>query len=544
MNFGKVDTEKANGLILAHTHSGDDWVFKKGRKLSKADCILLLSKGINYVIAAELGRDDVNENDASYKIASLLSGDNTILTTAFTGRSNLKALADGVVLINKELVDKLNSLDESIAVSTLHDMDRVNKGQVVATIKIIPFAVSKLIMDQAEEVLKETSPVINIKPFLGLKTILINTQGPSLKDSIIKKTNEITNQRIETLGGQISKIELCRHDILSISNKISNLLDDKPDLILICGSSVSMDRNDIVPQAIIKSGGTIIHFGMPTEPGNLVVVAEINSLPILVLPGCARSSKRNGIDILLERIFSNLPLGSSQITALGVGGLIKEKMAVRKSNKLKSSNLKQKNNYNISAVVLAAGQSRRMSGANKLLKTIEGIPLIRRVVLSILGSGVSQVVVVTGFEKESVEDSLSGLDVDFSYNDDYKKGLSSTLKIGIEAVNNNADGALICLGDMPAVNSEHIDLIVEPFNPQLSRSIIVPKHYGMQGNPVLWGRQFFNSMLKLNGDIGARRLIELNEEFVYEVEFEDTATQIDLDTQLEWTTFIQKSADF
>jgi molybdenum cofactor cytidylyltransferase len=187
-------------------------------------------------------------------------------------------------------------------------------------------------------------------------------------------------------------------------------------------------------------------------------------------------------------------------------------------------------NRNVAAIILAAGRSTRMGGPNKLLAEIAGKPLVRIVTEQALASKAREVIVVTGHQAELVEKALQGLSVKFVRNPDFAEGLSSSVKAGIAAVSAEADGAVICLGDMPLISAHLIDRLIEAFAPDRGNLIAVPVSDGRRGNPVLWSRRFFSELLTLDGDIGARRLIEKHSEAVAEIPVEGHGAFLDIDT--------------
>ena len=189
---------------------------------------------------------------------------------------------------------------------------------------------------------------------------------------------------------------------------------------------------------------------MPVDPGNLLLVAEANGRPVLGAPGCARSPKENGFDWVLMRLLAGLPVKRADITGLGVGGLLME-IVTRPQPRAEPA---PESGRRIAALVLAAGRSTRMGGPNKLLAEIDGRPLVRIAAEQALASRASPVIVVTGHQRERVERALAGLPVTFVHNPDFAEGLSTSLKAGIAAVPAEADGAIVCLGDMPQVSAD------------------------------------------------------------------------------------------
>lgn len=182
----------------------------------------------------------------------------------------------------------------------------------------------------------------------------------------------------------------------------------------------------------------------------------------------------------------------------------------------------------IAAIVLAAGRSARMAPRNKLLEPIEGTPIVAHVAKVALKSGAAPVIVVTGFDAPRVAEALSDLTVTIVNNAAFEDGLSSSLKTGLSAVPPDCDGALILLGDMPAVEAAVLDTLIAAFTGR--DAICVPMHQGRRGNPVLWGSSYFAEMMQLSGDIGAKQLLARHEEHVTEVAVGSDCIFADVDT--------------
>jgi molybdenum cofactor cytidylyltransferase len=295
---------------------------------------------------------------------------------------------------------------------------------------------------------------------------------------------------------------------------------------VVFGASAIADTRDVIPAAVEQIGGRIEHFGMPVDPGNLLLVAEANGRPVLGAPGCARSPKENGFDWVLTRLLAGLPIQRSDITGLGVGGLLME-IVTRPQPRAEPEPEK---GHRIAGLVLAAGRSTRMGGPNKLLEEINGRPLVRIATEQVLASRAKPVIVVTGHQKERVERALAGLPVTLVHNPDYAEGLSTSLKTGIAAVPAQVDGAIVCLGDMPQVSAALIDRLIAAFEPERGALVVIPTIAGKRGNPVLWARRFFGDLAALEGDVGARHLIGGYAEAVAEVAVEDAAALTDVDT--------------
>ncbi|HEY5299241.1 MAG TPA: NTP transferase domain-containing protein, partial [Acetobacteraceae bacterium] len=325
------------------------------------------------------------------------------------------------------------------------------------------------------------------------------------------------------------------HQEAPVVAALETLIGQGAEMLLIAGASAVVDRRDVGPASIVAAGGEILHFGMPVDPGNLICLGRIGDRPALVLPGCAKSPRLNGIDFVLPRLFAGLPVRPAEMMALGVGGLLKETDARplprEKAPGVVRSGPAPRSAPILAAVVLAAGRSRRMAPHNKLLVTDRtGKTMIARVIDNVLSSKARPILVVTGHMGAEIEQALGGRPVRYIHAADYAEGLSASLKSGIAAVPPEAAAALVCLGDMPLVTGRMIDRLLEAYDADEGRLIVLPTFRGKQGNPMLWDRRFFAEILAITGDSGARSLLSRHLENVAEVEMGDDAVLRDFDT--------------
>lgn len=548
VRFGAVPVDQAEGAILAHGIRLPKGSFKKGRVLSAEDIQTLLAQGQKDVVAARLDSDDVPEDDAALQLARAICGDNTGLNAPFTGRCNLHADCDGVALIDAERLDALNSIHEAITVATITPHDQVNDRQLVATVKIIPFAVPRPIISRALEVLAGPTPLVRVQPYLGLEAGLILSRLAGTKESVLDSTVKTVRTRLQGVKAVLREERRADHEADAIANDIQELIRRGCNLLLISGASAIVDRRDIIPEAIEKAGGVIDHFGMPVDPGNLLLLGHIDNagktIPVIGLPGCARSPKLNGFDWVLARLAAGIPVSPKDIMRMGGGGLLKEipSRPQPRQGSAPDRDGRPKAIPRIAVLMMAAGQSRRMGSVNKLMADVDGAPMVRRAAESALSAKVDRMVVVTGHEQERIRHALTGLDVSFVHNPDFADGLSGSLRRGIQAVASLSpavDGCLVCLGDMPQVTSHNLDRLIAAFDPLEGRAICVPTHNGKRGNPVLWGATFFDEMANVAGDVGARHLIGEHSEQVCEIAISDPGVLLDIDTPEALTSYRQ-----
>jgi len=541
MIFGDTPLAEAEGAILAHSVKLDTARFKKGRRLSADDVAALGRAGIETVIAARLEPGDVHEDAAAGQIAEAILGPGLTMSAAFTGRANLVVAERGVLVIDRARLDALNRVDEAVTLATLGPFDLVEPRQLAATVKIIPFAVTGVTLGRCLEAARAgAGPLVRVATLRPRPVGLIQTTLPGMKISILDKTKRVVDARLAALDGAPAEELRCGHDAAEVAAAIETLRGRGAELVLISGASAIVDRRDVVPAGIERAGGTIDHFGMPVDPGNLLLLGHIETTPVLGLPGCARSPKVNGFDWVLQRLIADLPVEGDTIMAMGAGGLLKEIAArpLPRAQAVETAAVEAPADVprapRIAALVLAAGQSRRMGADNKLLAEVGGKPMVVRAAEAALASQAEPVIVVTGHERGRVEAALAGLDLGSVHNPDYAQGLSTSLHRGLAALPAGTDGVVVALGDMPRVEAAAIDRLIAAFNPLEGRAICVPTWDGKRGNPVLFASRFLAEMQEIAGDVGARHLIGAYPELVAEVAMDETdsghGVLIDVDT--------------
>ena len=524
MIFGEMPLAEAEGAILAHSVRHAGGMFKKGRVLTVDDIALLQGSGVAHVFAARLGPDDVPEDAAASQVARIVGGEGTTAQAPFTGRANLHAAARGLAVIDVERVRALNRLHESLTLATVSPFAIVEEREMVATVKVIPFAVPREVLDKALAIIGG-EPLIRVASFREKRAGLVITRMPQTKPSIIAKSEEAMRERIGALSGELAAVRVVPHEIAEVAAAIAEMRALQCDPILVFGASAIVDRGDVIPMALSKAGGEVLHLGMPVDPGNLMMFGALGDVPVIGVPSCARSPKLNGFDWVLARVMADVPVAREDIMDMGAGGLLAE-IPTRPTPR--EGKPKPQRAPRVAAVVLAAGKSSRM-GANKLLADLGGQPMIRRTVAA-MRQAADETIVVTGRDAEDVKAALEGLPVRFVHNENFAEGLSTSLRAGIKALSPDTDAAVIALGDMPLVTADAVRRLIAAYSPAEHRSVIVPVFGAERGNPVLWGRQHFDALKQLTGDRGARALFDQYADEIVEVAMADDAVLMDADT--------------
>jgi molybdenum cofactor cytidylyltransferase len=526
MRFGPVPLCEAEGGVAVHSIRKPGLVLKKGTVIGKPEIAALAEAGISEIVVARIEPGDVSEDAAAAEIAAAVQGEGVRVDRAFTGRANLFAQEAGVLVVDKDAVHRLNQVDESITFATLPAYKPVVAGEMIATVKIIPFAVPIAQRDAALAVVRARAPLIRVAPYRIRKIGVVSTLLPGLAPKVIDKTLRVTEERLAPAGARIVAERRVPHEQGALAAAIEEVLAAGAELVIVFGASAIADRRDVIPAAVESVGGRIEHFGMPVDPGNLLLIGSARERPVLGAPGCARSPKENGFDWVLMRLLAGLPVSREAITGMGVGGLLME-IVTRPQPR---ADVVPPHPKRIAAVVLAAGRSTRMRGPNKLLAEIARRPLVRIVAEEALASRADPVIVVAGHQRAEVEKALAGLRVRIVHNPDFAEGLGTSLRAGIAAVPADSDAAIVCLGDMPRVDATLMNRLIAAFDPDRGALAVVPTFEGKRGNPVLWSRRFFPDLMAIEGDVGARHLIGRYSEAVAEVPVEGKAALIDVDT--------------
>ncbi|MGB0504760.1 MAG: NTP transferase domain-containing protein, partial [Pikeienuella sp.] len=353
--------------------------------------------------------------------------------------------------------------------------------------------------------------------------------------SLVEKGAAAVMERLVALGVSVGESVVTDHRIEALGDALEASLSDETELTVILGGSATADRRDVAPAAVEAAGGRVEHFGMPVDPGNLLFVGELNDAPVVGLPGCARSPKLNGADWVLERIVSGLAVGKADIQAMGVGGLLKE---IPSRPQPRVGAVSSARPFT-SAILLAAGSSSRMGGADKLTMDTDKGPLIRRAAVALTSADVDEVVVVTRKDDEARLAALDGIDgLRFVENLAAAEGMGASIRAGMTLVDPAADAVLIALADMPDVQGADIDRLIAAFSPDDGREIIrAATADGAPGNPVLFGRRFFEMLATSEGDEGARRILAAHGNLIEFVRLSGEAAKTDLDTPEDWAAW-------
>lgn len=320
MRFGPVPLSGVEGAILAHSVDTPGGRLRKGLSLGAADIAALAAAGIHEVIVARLDPGDVTEDAAAARIGQALLPDPTGqgLTTgaASTGRVNLYAAGPGVIEVSADAVAAMNRVHPMITLATVPPWQRVAAGTMVATIKIISYAVPETALAKAEVAVRGA----------------IRLCAPAFRTAHLIETaiagNDLGQKGRLALEGRLDRLGLRLDDREVVAHRVEDLTEALTragaEVIFVLTGSATSDPEDVGPAALRAAGGHVERFGMPVDPGNLLFLGHLGQRPVIGLPGCARSPALNGADWVLERVLCGVPVTHDDIAAMGVGGLLKE----------------------------------------------------------------------------------------------------------------------------------------------------------------------------------------------------------------------------
>ncbi|SCY66135.1 molybdopterin-binding protein [Alkaliphilus peptidifermentans] len=321
-----IPTTEAIGKVIGHDLTeitpGEfkGVAFKKGHIITKEDIDHLLRIGKENIYVIELKENEVHEDDAAIILGNLICGNGTYYTEPSEGKINIKAKYRGLLKIENHLLDDVNDLGD-ICLATLHGNRIVEKNGLIGGCRVIPLIISKEKINEVQKILS-TYPnfMLQVKPFKPLKTAIIVTGSEVYKGIINDKFGPVVHEKVNNFNSEIIMKKIVPDDIITIKDAIIEAKTVGAELIIVTGG-MSVDPDDKTPGAIKSTGAEIIAYGTPVLPGSMLLVAYLDDIPIMGLPGCVMFSHTTAFDILLPRVFAGEKIKRRDITKLGYGGL-------------------------------------------------------------------------------------------------------------------------------------------------------------------------------------------------------------------------------
>jgi molybdenum cofactor cytidylyltransferase len=328
MKFEPVPLSEAKGKILGHNIAGANGqrLLRKGKPLTDADLENLRALGRTSVYIARLAEDDVDENTAARRIAEAVRGPGLHIPGVSSGRANLLSNEAGLLRVDVERLAQLNACD-GLTLATLRTHSPVHARQIVGTIKIIPYALPESTLSAVEGITAGSRQIVRVDAMPSRSAGMILSGSASIHQRLVSDFAPLRD-RIEKLGSSVNRTDFValddEADEAALADMLKQQLASGIRLILFAGETAIMDAQDIVPRAVVRAGGYVESVGAPVDPGNLLMLAYLNDVPVVGAPGCARSKKTNIVDWILPRLLAGDRLTRRDIIELGHGGLLQD----------------------------------------------------------------------------------------------------------------------------------------------------------------------------------------------------------------------------
>ncbi|HWQ54761.1 MAG TPA: molybdopterin-binding protein [Bryobacteraceae bacterium] len=322
MRAQTVDVKSSTGRVLCCTvfRPGGKKLLAKGHVISDEDIRILESEGMEKIWVTELEEGEVGEDDAVCAVASEMGCGSFEIRLAAGGRANLMATEKCCILVDDELLKQINST-ASIVIATSLNFSYAIPGQRIATVKSAPFAVSREQLDAVLSILRDRGPILQARPVRN-PTIGVLYTDPISGDRARQLFENIMRQRLERFGVSATYVLACTEDDAQVSRAMQHLLRSKPSVIMVASTTAPAGPEDIIGQSMLKVGAEVERFLAPVEPGNLLLLAYKDEVPIISAPGCFRSAKPNVVDLVLPPLLARYRVSGWEVACLGHGGLL------------------------------------------------------------------------------------------------------------------------------------------------------------------------------------------------------------------------------
>ncbi|MCS7316214.1 MAG: hypothetical protein RMI94_13940 [Bryobacterales bacterium] len=322
MRAQTVDVREAAGRILCCTifRAGGKKLLAKGHLISEEDVQLLATEGLEKIWVTELEEGEVAEDEAVLAVASEMACGAVEIRLAPGGRANVMATEDCCVLLDDDLLRQINCTF-SIVIATVANFSFARAGQRIATVKSAPFAVAEQELEAVRSILRERGPLLQARPIREPSVALLYSD-PLQGERARQLFENIVKQKLERFG-LAPQFSLCAvEEDAALVRAMQHLVRARPSVVLVASTTAPAGPADAIGRAMTQIGCHLEKFLAPVEPGNLLLLAYKNEIPIVSAPGCYRSAKPNVVDLLLPPLLARYRVSGWEIACLGHGGLL------------------------------------------------------------------------------------------------------------------------------------------------------------------------------------------------------------------------------
>ncbi len=319
-----VKTEDAVGLVLGHDITEivpgkfKGVAFKKGHIIKKEDIEHFLRIGKENIYVFDFDENKLHEDDAALRMGKLLCGPGIYYTDPKEGKINIMPKYKGLLKINRELVDDLNDLGDMI-LATIQGDRSIEEGHLIGGFRVIPLIIDKEKIEEAERLLMDRGPIFEIKPFKKPKAALIVTGSEVYKGRIEDKFGPTIIRKLKYFDTEVFDKVIVPDELDLIRDQVLRAKEMGAEMIIVTGG-MSVDPDDKTPGAIKATGAELITYGTPVLPGAMLLLAYLDNVPVMGLPGCVMFNARTAFDLILPRLMAGEKVFRKDITRLGYGG--------------------------------------------------------------------------------------------------------------------------------------------------------------------------------------------------------------------------------
>lgn len=325
MAMKKVKVEDAIGMVLGHDltkivpgeYKGA--AFKKGHIIKAEDIVHLKSIGKDHIYLVELAAGQLHENQAAIRIAQTVAGDTVAISVPSEGRVNIKAKNAGILQVNREAITAINGV-ESMVFSTLHGGTIVQADTILAGVKVVPLVVEEALVERVERIASQYAEIITVKPMHNKRVGLIITGNEVYYGRIKDKYARVFTEKAIKYGATLGEVVYQPDDSRLIRDSILNYKCQGMDIVIAAGG-MSVDPDDVTPDAIRLTGAKVITYGTPVLPGAMFMLAYLEGMAIFGMPACGMYDKATVFDIVFPQVLADITITRQDFAAMGYGGL-------------------------------------------------------------------------------------------------------------------------------------------------------------------------------------------------------------------------------
>lgn len=320
----KVRVEDAIGMTLCHDITAirgnfKGAAFRRGHVITPEDVEKLKDIGKQHVFIWEEQAGEIHEEDAALRLSKLCQVEQGVYTGPSEGKMVQTAGTFGMFRVNVELQRAINRIGD-ITISSIPDHYPVEPGDRLCSMRIVPLVTQETQIQAAEQLCRESErPLMELHPYKKLKAGIIITGSEIYIGRIQDLFEPVLRKKLSYFDAEILGVRICDDDEKMLDEALHHFLDMDADLILMTGG-MSVDPDDLTPTAIRKTGAEIVTYGMPSQPGNMLLVSYLGKTCITGVPGAAAKLKTTTLDVVLPQIFAGVKFTKEDFVRLGDGG--------------------------------------------------------------------------------------------------------------------------------------------------------------------------------------------------------------------------------